>query len=602
LVRHAALKVISEKNFAHALFADLHGYDEAAAERVQPTELYAPLLQGLGIPGQQIPESAGERATLYHRILEEKAAAGQSALIWLDNIGDRGQIEELIPTGQLHRLVVTTRETFPRDKNRLAVELDLLPIDDAVGLLTQAVQIDEDVRVESDPDASRRLAQLCDRLPLALQIIAALVVDEPSRPVSEFESELREEEHRLDNLQYDDRLSVRAALTLSYKRLPDELQRLFRLLSQVPGGDISLDAARWLIDAPAPAVRPQLMALVRSHLLQQHVANRWSMHDLVRIYSAEMALADPADADRALKSVVGKYGALVVMAFEWLTAVASEATKKVFPTPDKAARWFEAELATAMSIVTSIADREDYEQICLQFGVALGDLLKPQAHWRNEFHDVAAITASVAARVSPQLVAASALSNYGTSLRLQRKYQQSQDALEQAIAVYEEIGDLDRASGARSNIGNLFQEQGRLEDAIAIYRQDLEQCPPSIHPHAAANTLTNLGAALSRADRPSEAVTELSKAVSLCRSLDDRSGLATALRNLGASYIALSTKHNDTNCARKAVAALTEAREISHSLLDAKGQADAANNLGVALCLPRDFKQGVACLSEALEY
>jgi len=530
LVRQVTLSSIDQKPVSDALFADLHGYDDPATDRVQAAEMYGPLLQGLGISGPQIPESVTERARLYHEVLDHRAAGGRAVLIWLDNVSDRAQIEGLIPASPLHRTVVTTRDTFPHDKNRLSVELDVLPIGDAVDLLKQEIQVDGDLRVESDLEASERLAELCDHLPLALQIIASLIVDEPSRPITEFESELRAEEYRVDALHYDDRLSVRAALTLSYKRLPDKLQRLFRLLSQVPGGDVGIDAARWLIDADAAMVRPQLMALVRSHLVQQHVANRWSMHDLVRIFATEMASHDPDDAHRALKNVVERYGAAVVMAFEWLTAVASETTRKVFETPTHAAQWFEAERATAISIVTTIADRDGYENILLEFGVVLGDLLKSQAHWRDDFHNVAATTASVATRVAPQLIVASALSNFGTSLRMQRKYDECQEVLEEAVAMYEALGDFDRASGARSNIGNLLQEQGRLDDAIAIYRKDLQQCPPATHPHPAAGTLTNLGAVLVMAGRPGEGVTQLLSAVGLRRKLDDRSGLASSLR------------------------------------------------------------------------
>ena len=193
-------------------------------------------------------------------------------------------------------------------------------------------------------------------------------------------------------------------------------------------------------------------------------------------------------------------------------------------------------------------------------------------------------------RVEGQLVAASALSNYGTALRFQRKYQEAQDILEEAVQLYEDLGDPDRASGARSNIGNLLQVQGRFNEAIAIYRQDLKQCPPSTHPYPAANTLTSLGAALVQAGRPSEAVTELVKAVALCRKLDDRPGLATALLNLGGAYVELSTRYRDPMYARKAVDALTESHKISRSLRNAKKQADAANNLGVALCSLRMFE------------
>lgn len=211
-VRHAALSAVDQKPFAQALFADLHGYDEAPSDRVQAVEMYGPLLQGLGIAGNRIPESVSERARFYHDTLNQFADAGQSVLIWLDNVSERSQIEGLVASSPLHRTVVTTRDTFPPARSQLRIELDVLPIDDAVDVLKQEIQHGGDTRVDSDLEASQRLAELCDRLPLALQIIASLVVDESSRPISEFESELRAEEHRLDALHYDDRLSVRAAL------------------------------------------------------------------------------------------------------------------------------------------------------------------------------------------------------------------------------------------------------------------------------------------------------------------------------------------------------------------------------------------------------
>jgi tetratricopeptide (TPR) repeat protein len=604
LARESAASASAERAFNRSLFVDLHGYDEIAADRVQASDLYGPLLQGLGVSLEQIPDAASDRATLYHGVLDRHAANNEPVMIWLDNVGDRGQIDGLIPANPLHRIILTTRETFPRNTNQHVIELDLLLTDDAVELLATAIGDEDDVRLAADPDATQQLARLCDRLPLALRIMAALVVDEPDRPIREFAADLEEETHRLDNLHYDDRLSVRAALTLSYKRLPEEHQRLFRLMSQVPGADVSLDAARWLTDASAAEVRPRLQALVRAHLAGQHIANRWTMHDLVRLFAAEMANTDADDAERAFSSVLEHYRLVVTMAFEWLTAVASKASRKVFPTPAHAAAWFEMERATAISIVKSTADRPGYEETCLQFGVALADLLRSQPHWRSEFFDIAAVTAAVVPRAAPQRAAASALSNYGTSLGMQRRYEEARAAFDEAASMYESIGDLDRASGTRGNIANLLQAQGRYDEAIALYWQDLKQCPPSTHPHPAAKTMSNLGAVLAKVGRSGEAVTQLLEAVVLRRKLDDRSGLATTLVNLGGAYVAVSETSPRTAHAnlQKAAKALEESYRISKSLCDNKGQANAANNLGVTLCSLRLFEPAVKYLSEALQY
>ena len=602
LVHEAARRSLAEGVVSLALFADLHGYDELPSDRVQAAGLLPPMLQGLGVPGEQIPETEGRQATLYHQLLNERAAAGEKTLIWFDNVGDRGQVQGLIPSNPVHRIAVTTRNTFPSSAVHKSIELDVMPLEEALELLAQAIGPDGKERIAADPKASQHVATLCDHLPLALRIVAALLADEPHRTTNDLAVELEEEAHRLDGLHYDERLSVRAAFNLSYNRLSDGLQRLFRLLSQIPGGDIGLDAARWLLDASAVAIRPQLMSLVRSHLVRQHVANRWSMHDLIRIYAAEMAATDPEDADRALRIVVERYAAGVVMAFEWLTAVASDATRKSFETPAHAAAWFEAERTTLLSVLSHIFDREGYEDLSLAFGVCLADLLRAQAHWRSDFLEVAAMTASVVSRAQPQMACGSALSNLGTAFGMEGKVDEAMATFGRAVEMYESVDEVDRASGVRTNIGNLLQARGRYDEAIKLYREDLKQCPPSTHPAPAANTLSNLGGVLAKAGRPGEAVTQLMKAVSLCRRLDDRSGLATALLNLGSSYIELSSVYRDPMYVRKAVTALEEAHRISRSLRDKRGQANSANNLGVALCSLYMFDEGTKFLREAIQY
>ena len=180
-------------------------------------------------------------------------------------------------------------------------------------------------------------------------------------------SELANEADRLNGLHYSGDLSVRAALALSYKRLSEDLKRLFRLLSVVPGGDVGWDAAAVLIQASGAAVRQQLMALVRSHLVQQHVRNRWSMHDLIRLYAAEQSASESDDAETVFRLVL-RYIVGLAAAAEWLTAVVSDKSRILFPSPERAAAWFHAEHLTATAILMSIVGRADYREHAIVIG------------------------------------------------------------------------------------------------------------------------------------------------------------------------------------------------------------------------------------------
>ena len=72
-------------------------------------------------------------------------------------------------------------------------------------------------------------------------------------------------------------------------------------------------------------------------------------------------------------------------AIEWLTAVVSETTKKLFTSAERAGTWFEAERATSIAIVVSAARRPDYHDMTLTLAIALGDVPESQRHWLKDF-------------------------------------------------------------------------------------------------------------------------------------------------------------------------------------------------------------------------
>ena len=96
----------------------------------------------------------------------------------------------------------------------------------------------EDTRVADHAGDAAAVATLCGRLPLALGIAAALLAEDPRRPLAALADDLRDKRTRLDELKRGD-VAVRTAFDLSYQRLEPSHGRLFRLLSISPGPDIS---------------------------------------------------------------------------------------------------------------------------------------------------------------------------------------------------------------------------------------------------------------------------------------------------------------------------------------------------------------------------
>jgi hypothetical protein len=156
------------------LFIDLHGYDEAP---VEPGQALDALVRALGVPAEQIPPGVEERAGLYRSALAEIT---EPVLVIADNASAETQVKPLLPGAGPHKVLVTSRHTLAGLSARL-VDVTVLDEQAAIELLDMALRAarPDDDRVTGDRQAAARLAELCGGLPLALQIVAALLKADP---------------------------------------------------------------------------------------------------------------------------------------------------------------------------------------------------------------------------------------------------------------------------------------------------------------------------------------------------------------------------------------------------------------------------------------
>ncbi|WP_432043870.1 AfsR/SARP family transcriptional regulator [Streptomyces cadmiisoli] len=273
------------------LYVNLRGYDTRPP--VAPTEALAGLLSALGVPGQEMPPAEDDRAARYRSEL-----SGRSMLIVLDNASSVEQVRPLLPGTPNCAVIVTSRDSLPglvavHGAHRLV--LDLLPEPDAIALLRALIGS----RVDAEPRAAAALTQFCARLPLALRVAAELALNRPDTPLSDLVPELADHRRRLDLLDAggDPRAAVRAVFFWSYRGLPSEAARVFRLLGTHPGPDFDVRAAAALADADTSRTAHVLEALARAHLIQRTGSGRYCMHELLRAYARW--LADHEDGEAA---------------------------------------------------------------------------------------------------------------------------------------------------------------------------------------------------------------------------------------------------------------------------------------------------------------
>ena len=276
------------------LFVNLRGFDPEHPP-LDPADVLARFARALGADPAQLPADPDELAGMYRSQL-----SGRRVLVLLDNAASAGQVRSLLPGTAGCLAIITSR-------NRLSglaaidgaqrLTLDMLPPREAVALLAQAAG---DERAAADPAATRRLAELCGRLPLALRITADRAAAHPHLSMADLAGELAAERDRLDVLATDEQASqVRAVFSWSYRALAPAPARAFRLLGLHPGQDISTAAAAALLDVPASQTQQLLGILTGGHLLEETGRDRYQFHDLIRLYAADCAQASEPEAQQA---------------------------------------------------------------------------------------------------------------------------------------------------------------------------------------------------------------------------------------------------------------------------------------------------------------
>ncbi|WP_030775951.1 AfsR/SARP family transcriptional regulator [Streptomyces sp. NRRL S-920] len=262
------------------LYADLRGFSDTGEPAL--LEVLREFLLALGVAPRRIPESAGAASALFRSL-----SADRQLLVVLDNARASDQVRELLPGGARCVTVVTSRYRLrgliASDAAR-PVPVDVLEPEDSTALLAAVLGTD---RVLAEEVAARRLAELCGGLPLALRVAAARLADQPESSLSTMCAELSDESRRLGLLDVED-TGVRAALRLTVRRLPADAARQFAHLGRHPGTHIDLYAAAALADTDTATAEAALDKLTAAHLVMRAGPDRWTLHDLVRLYARDL--------------------------------------------------------------------------------------------------------------------------------------------------------------------------------------------------------------------------------------------------------------------------------------------------------------------------
>ncbi|MFD9890673.1 ATP-binding protein [Amycolatopsis sp. NPDC059027] len=553
------------------LYVNLRGYDPGPP--VSPEQALDRFLRALGVPPEAIPAEREDKAALYRSTVAERRV-----LIVLDNAATVGQIRPLLPGDADCLVLVTSRNRLSglvaRDGAR-RLALNTLSEVESVDLLRT---VTAGYRRDDDPAELVELARLCARLPLALRIAAERASSRPLMLLGELIADLRDESVLWDALTAEndeESDAVRTVFAWSYRALPEDAARMFRLLGLHPGPEVSSAAAAALAGTGIGQARSLLDALVGAHMLEQRAPGRYEFHDLLRAYATDQAMRqETAEARRAaVERVVTWY----VRTARAAVAVICPLDRDVLVDPPPADvvplsfadygaafRWYEEERANFVA-ATRAAAEAGLHRLAWQLPAVLWSVYALQ----NPFEDWIAtgrVGLDSARHNHDRFGEAQLLASLGMAFLQSQQLDRAEEYHRSALAVRADIGDRLGVAMSTNDLGILADRRHQLLDAqryfadsVAIFRELGDRANQ-------AWLLSNLGMVQCDLDLPGEAVEMLRESVAASREVGDRAAESNALMSLAIAY---RERGRLTDADSAVEAALALAREDSYVVFEA---------------------------------
>jgi tetratricopeptide (TPR) repeat protein len=554
------------------LYIDLRGAEGGA--RLNPSDVLRQFLKALGIPSEEIPPSAGERAGMFRSLLRNRRF-----LILLDNADDEAQVRLLLPSSPGCLVLITSRRPLAAlDTARPPLQLGTLDEQEATEMLSRLAGSD---RVLAQPEHAAEVIRLCGGLPLALRIVAGRLRTRPQWPVSEIVRRLADERRRLVELKVGD-LDVRASFMLSYRELDDAQALLFRRLGILPeptfdlllatavggqtvvGGSATAISTMHSFDhalrheatvsrgaqaiedeerAAMEKVEAELEGLVDAQLIEIAALSHYRMHDLVRLFASELLRDDDAHlADHLMVSWNYVFWAQsqADAAIAWTSLLSDDLPARYqqnFRGSEEVNDWLERNRLNLLAAV-SMAYENNQDYAVIDLFKALWYLFPRHGFWA----DLEAVlgTARAAAQRSGDLSSeAEVLFALGTLRLRERSFPEAAAALKESLALIPSSETKESRAQTLTYLANALTCTGQLVDADACLAEaeHLTQAPTGAIPRIAASIAGERATLLDLRGDTAGAISIFERAVEISQDANDSLQQASFLERIGCIYL-----------------------------------------------------------------
>ncbi|MEV5549128.1 helix-turn-helix domain-containing protein [Streptomyces sp. NPDC052309] len=573
---------------------DLHGVDGP----VDPGQAVLKLLKALGVSERRLAqEDAQGHAGLLRALLGERRC-----LVVLDNARDESQVRPLLPTGGRSLVLVTSRRplTGLEDVDRLT--LSEMTQTEAVQLLRRILGAQ---RADAEAEAVARVAELCGHLPLALRVAANWLTVRSGWSIDNLVRRLADEERRLGALTAGD-VRVEAAFELSYRQLTPQAARMLRLLSLVPGPDMTAAYGAVLIATDFFEGEDVMEELMEAGLLQATFTGRYQLHDLLRLFARTRLSQEEESGEREAAEERLRTWLLetAVVAGSWLgpanDAQPSRGQGLVpLDTAEQARAWLESEAPAWFAVLRGAAARGEHTRVAetAEALMAFAVLCAFWGHWTEVYH----LSSQAAAALDDPRLQALHLNMYSWALaneyRAQDAIARADEALEHArraedvslqakalyyaswphgqlgedqkrfdklraaVDLFEAAGDHEGWTFAMLSYRTCLRELGRAEESLALHDRiiaflDAPDCRLTGHAAdlARATAIGGLGRDYAALGRWREAADRYRSDLLQYQQMGIRYMEAHVLMDLGQVLVELGETEEARSCLRRALA------------------------------------------------
>lgn len=541
------------------LYVDLHHAPPGPRDAPSGShDVLTRLLAALGVDTRDVPGDPSDAAALYRATV-----ARRRLLIVLDGADSAAQVRPVLPgPGPGPALLVTGRRVLATLGGARRLALTTPDPAEALELLAAVAGPD---RVAADPVAAAEVTALCGELPLAVRVAGARLLARPDWTPAALRDRLDDARHRLDELEHDD-LSVRASCDVAFGALAEPPAAVFTGLGVAGFADFTVHTAAALAGRPLAQTRRALDRLIEAQLLTAAADERFTLHDLVRLYARERAerTLTPSGRDDALRRALHHYLAtarhashLSVTWSERHAAIGPETagprvTGADLPDGPAVSAWVRAETdnITAAAIHAASLDG-DGPALLAGLATAVAHPLRSQDRWTE--------------LVTISELALAGLGPGGQARWRSRLHQNLSDCYVMlnrlpeahrhglaAVGAAREAGDRHGEADARSTLGFVLHHLNRADEAFEHYRRALSLQREIADARGQALTLTRLGVGHHLSGRLDDAVACQERALRL----DDRPHLTgMALFRLGDAHFDAGRPERALDCLERAIEA-----------------------------------------------